>query len=460
MNSASRTNISSRQVKISRLGFHYFPDTVHYSEHDLQSWLPELQKLAASWITLLAPTERAIPEYFINALIDAEIEPILHFVMPINGRANDVSLRLLLRSYARWGVRYVVLGDRPNNRSSWTTNSWAQIKLVERFLDIFLPQANLALNEGLLPVFPPLEPGGDFWDTAFLRTALRSIKRRDFETLLERLVLGVYAFAVNRPVNWGSGGPARWPGARPYDTPPGVQDQLGFRIFDWYETISKEEIGSSLPILLLRAGSRPGDHQDLTLPQVDEVAHADKNLEIARLIANDSNVEASKDPIPDEVLACNFWLLSAAKTSEFVSHAWFQPDGEKLLVIDRLHKWLANFRDRAEARGSKEIKSVEKLRTKLERSVDVGGEVSSLIAHYLLLPLYSWGAAEWDLELIQPLIQEFHPTVGFSLSEACLASHVTVVGSEEVISEEALQMLREAGCTVDRLSTSGTLCAS
>ncbi|MGB2910252.1 MAG: hypothetical protein WBB55_06695, partial [Anaerolineales bacterium] len=147
MNSASRTNISSRQVKISRLGFHYFPDTVHYSEHDLQSWLPELQKLAASWITLLAPTERAIPEYFINALIDAEIEPILHFVMPINGRANDVSLRLLLRSYARWGVRYVVLGDRPNNRSSWTTNSWAQLKLVERFLDIFLPQANLALNE-------------------------------------------------------------------------------------------------------------------------------------------------------------------------------------------------------------------------------------------------------------------------------------------------------------------------
>ena len=460
MISASRMNIPPRQFKISRLGFHYFPDTVHYSEHDLQSWLPELQKLGASWITLLAPTERAIPEYFINSLIDAEIEPILHFVMPINGSANDESLRLLLRSYARWGVRYVVLGDRPNNRSSWTTNSWAQLKLVERFLDIFLPQAKFALNEGLLPVFPPLEPGGDFWDTAFLRTALCSIKRRGFETLLERLVLGAYAFTENRQVNWGSGGPARWPGARPYETPPGVQDQIGFRIFDWYETISKEEIGSSLPILLLRAGSRPGDHQDLTLPKVDEVLHADKNLEIARLIANDSNVDASYDPIPDEVLACNFWLLSAAKSSEFVSHAWFQPDGEKLLVIDRLQKWLANFRDREETWGFEETKSVKELRTKLERSIDEGGEDSGLIAHYLLLPLYSWGAAEWDLELIQPLIQEFHPTVGFSLSEACLASRVTVVGSEEVISEDALQMLREAGCTVDRMSNNGTFCAS
>ena len=440
MNSASPMNISSRKVKISRLGFHYFPDTVHYSEHDLQSWLPELQKLAASWITLLAPLERAIPEYFINALIDAEIEPILHFVMPINGRPNDESLRLLLRSYARWGVHYVVLGDRPNNRSSWTTNSWAQLKLVERFLDIFLPQANIAYNEGLLPVFPPLEPG--------------------FETLLERLVLGAYAFALNRPVNWGSGGPARWPGAKPYDTPPGVQDQLGFRIFDWYETISKDEIGRALPILLLRAGCRPGDHQDLTLPQVDEVIHADKNLEIARLISNDSNVDAPEDPIPDEVLACNFWLLSTDKTSEFVSQAWFQPDGEKLLVIDRLHKWLANFRDREEAWGIKVTKSAEELQMKLERSVDQGSQDSSLITHYLLLPLYSWGAAEWDLEFIQPLIQEFHPTVGFSLSEACLASHVTVVGSEEVISEEALQMLREAGCTVDRISNSGTFCAS
>ena len=460
MISASRMNISPRQFKISRLGFHYFPDTVHYSEHDLQSWLPELQKLGASWITLLAPTERAIPEYFINSLIDAEIEPILHFVKPINGRANDESLRLLLRSYARWGVRYVVLGDRPNNRSSWTTNSWAQLKLVERFLDIFLPQAKFALNEGLLPVFPPLEPGGDFWDTAFLRTALCSIKRRGFETLLERLVLGAYAFTENRQVNWGSGGPARWPGARPYETPPGVQDQIGFRIFDWYETISKEEIGCSLPILLLRAGSRPGDHKDLTLPKVDEVLHADKNLEIARLIANDSNVDASNDPIPDEVLACNFWLLSAAKSSEFASHAWFQPDGEKLLVIDRLQKWLANFRDREETWGFEETKSVEELRTKLERSIDEGGEDSGLIAHYLLLPLYSWGAAEWDLELIQPLIQEFHPTVGFSLSEACLASRVTVVGSEEVISEEVLQMLREAGCTVDRMSNNGTFCAS
>ncbi len=460
MNSASRMNISARQVKISRLGFHYFPDTVHYSEYDLQSWLPELQKLAASWITLLAPTERAIPEYFINALIDAEIEPILHFVMPINGRANDESLGLLLRSYARWGVRYVVLGDRPNNRLSWTTNSWAQAKLVERFLDIFLPQAKIALNEGLLPVFPPLEPGGDFWDTAFLRTALCSIKRRGYETLLEHLVLGAYAFTENRQVNWGSGGPARWPGARPYETPPGVQDQIGFRIFDWYETISMEEIGSSLPILLLRAGSRPGDHQDLTLPQVDEVLHADRNLEIARLIANDSNVDASNDPIPDEVLACNFWLLSAAKSSEFVSHAWFQPNGEKLLVIDRLQKWLANFRDREETWDLKETKSAEELGTKLKKSIDEGGVDSGLIAHYLLLPLYSWGAAEWDLELIQPLIQEFHPTVGFSLSEACLASHVTVVGSEEVVSEETLQMLREAGCTVDRMSNNGTFCAS
>ncbi len=53
------------------------------------------------------------------------------------------------------------------------------------------------------------------------------------------------------------------------------------------------------------------------------------------------------------------------------------------------------------------------------------------ITHYVLLPLYAWGAAEWDLQVIQPLLQEEHPTVGFSLTEARLADRVTVMGGRE-----------------------------
>ncbi len=85
---------------------------------------------------------------------------------------------------------------------------------------------------------------------------------------------------------------------------------------------------------------------------------------------------------------------------------------------------------------------------------------SHTISHYVLLPLYAWGAADWDLEVIQPLLQESHPTVGFSLTEARLASRVTVVGGDGAISAEALDMLRAAGCKVERVMDDGTLVAS
>jgi hypothetical protein len=85
---------------------------------------------------------------------------------------------------------------------------------------------------------------------------------------------------------------------------------------------------------------------------------------------------------------------------------------------------------------------------------------SHTISHYVLLPLYAWGAADWELDVIQPLLQETHPTVGFSLTEARLAARVTVVGGAGAISAEALDMLRASGCKVERVMDDGTLIAS
>jgi hypothetical protein len=82
------------------------------------------------------------------------------------------------------------------------------------------------------------------------------------------------------------------------------------------------------------------------------------------------------------------------------------------------------------------------------------------ITHYVLLPLYAWGVADWDLTAIQPLIQESHPTVGFSLAEARLATRVTIVGGEGVVTPEAMEMLRANGCQIDRVLDDGTLVAS
>ncbi|HJW91752.1 MAG TPA: hypothetical protein VJ436_14025, partial [Anaerolineales bacterium] len=243
----------------TRLGFHYFPDTAHYRESDLHAWLPELQALGASWLVLLSPSSRAIPEQFLTGLIEAGIEPILHFPFSQAAQPNPQELGVLFENYSRWGVHYVVLSDRPNNRFAWPAAAWSQHDLVERFIDRFLPTAEMALGAGLQPALPPLEPGGDYWDTAFLRAALQSLERRGKFSLLERLVLSAHASPGQQPLNWGSGGPERWPGARPYTTPPGSEDQRGFRIFDWYLAIAQAVLGKPCPILLLGVCSRPAD---------------------------------------------------------------------------------------------------------------------------------------------------------------------------------------------------------
>ena len=187
---------------ISRLGFHYFPDDSHYSEKDLDDWLPTLLRLSANWLVLPAAPERLIPEAFIKGLKGARIRPVVW----IKGHADDITAELLsptLASYGEWGVTEVVVFDRPNIRSSWSSSEWARTGLVERFVDRMLPILQLERASGMHPVFPPLEPGGDYWDTAFLETALQSILRRGHRSLVEDLHLAIYARTFGK----------RWSGA-------------------------------------------------------------------------------------------------------------------------------------------------------------------------------------------------------------------------------------------------------
>ena len=78
----------------------------------------------------------------------------------------------------------------------------------------------------------------------------------------------------------------------------------------------------------------------------------------------------------------------------------------------------------------------------------------------MLLPLYAWGAANWDLALIEPMLSASHPTIGFSLAEAQHAARVTVVGGEGAVSVDAIEMLRRSGCQVERILDDGTLIAT
>jgi hypothetical protein len=408
---------------MKRLGFHYFNDTQHYRQHDLQFWLPRLKSFKAKWLVLNTPTNRAIPEDFIRALIDSDIKPILHFHIHPNQIPDQDDLQLMFNTYKRWGVQYAVLFDQPNTHNVWRSPDWAQTDLVERFLDLYLPLANNCLNACLTPIFPPLRPGGDYWDTAFLRRALESLQRRGQHNLLEQLILGAYSDSSEKPIQWGAGGPERWPNARPYFTPQGVEDQRGFRIFDWYLAISRAVLSSPLPLFLFGIGY---------LPTVDKYVH--RNLTIARLLAGDF-IEGY-ETIPSEVIGGAFKSLT--DYSEDAEKDWFGQNGE----------------------ANQQAKAFQHLAKKFSEQNQSKHADPSIIRHYLLLPSFEWGISDFHLDIIRPIIKKYQPTVGFSLEEAKNAKRVTVVGGEEMFSETILNQLRATGITVNRIDEDGTNIAS
>jgi hypothetical protein len=433
-------------VRATRIGFHYFPDTLHYRETDLAQWLPELTAMGASWLVLKSPTDRAIPETFIHGLLEAGIEPLIDFDLSLVTPVALSDLALLFRAYARWGVHGILLYNRPNAFESWTQATWTRQDLVERFLDRFLPLAAAALEEGLTPILPALEPGGSYWDTSFLGAMLTSLVRRNPANLLDKLVLSAYAFNHNHDLNWGAGGAQKWNGARPYFTPSDQQDHLGFHIFDWYNEISLSILERTCPIILLGAGT-PADpfKQPMALYAPDE--HLRINLDIARLLESEIIPVPGKSadsllPIPANVIASNFWLLTADPASPQVSQAWHSFTAEYAGTLQAIKDWNCL------------------PHTKRQSNTTHKSDLCHPIDHYLLLPTYDWGIADWHLDVIRPFIKKHLPTIGFSLDEALLARQVTIIGNHQSFSDTEIEKLILAGCKIRRITGDGTSIAT
>lgn len=396
------------------VGFHYYPDGQHYAQDDLDRWLPILADHGARWLTLQGPHDRPIPESFLRGLLEAGVEPIVHIPCQL-GRIRSEDINPLLYSYSDWGVKHVVVYDRPNLQESWSQGQWSRSGLVERFLDAALPVLQAALSAGLQPTLPPLEPGGDYWDTAFLESALKGIARRGQRDLLSSLNIAAYAWTYGRPLDWGAGGPDAWPEARPYSTPEGSQDQRGLRIIDWYRSIAAKVAGEPLKALVLAGG--PTDESG-TAPAEDPGPRA---LAIeTELLSMDS------DRAPE---AFCFYMLSAEPAHEASAFAWYGPTGRPTSIA-------AAYRE-AKQQGP----SPKSTSPKLEKVFD----------HYLLLPpeeskaIPAWRRAS-------AFAVTHRPVVGFSADEAAHAEKVTIAGGHDLVSAATERALQAAGCQVQRLT--------
>jgi hypothetical protein len=384
-----------------KLGFHYYPDTDHYRESDLATWLPVLESAGASWLTLRGQAATSIPENFIRPLIAAKIEPIIHIIEPV-GSVRMAQVYTALKTYAEWDVRYVIFYDRPNLRSSWPTSTWTHEALVGHFIDTLIPVLEAQNEMGLTPIFPPLGPGGDYWDTAFIEKALSLIQERASAQVKEKLTLAIYMWSYGHALDWGQGGMAAWPEARPYSSPD-RQDQRGFQLNDWYQEIAEKAIGTRLPALVVAGGAGPT--KNYATPEAIQLG----NNEVARHLALHG--------IADDILNFCFYPLATAEGHADFQASWYvgSPDISK------------------SAKGIQSISATEKA-----------------IEHYVLLGLTNQtnGFQLWNA--IAPLAMSVRPTIGFSLEEAKRAARVSLVGDLNTLPAFIEQELLASGTAYER----------
>lgn len=441
-------------IQTGRLGFHYFPDTLHYTERDLQQWLPVLLDLGTSWLVIRSDTARAIPESFITTLKQSGINPFIQFDMPLGRMPATEEISPLISAYIRWGATHIQFYDRPNIRSSWSNGGWTQQDLVERFLDRFLPLANQVVEENAVPVMPALEPGGNYWDTAFLRAALQSIERRGQTAVLDKLALSAYAWTHRRPLDWGAGGPEYWPDTRPYFTPASSQDHIGFRIYQWYLRISEAVLQRPCPIFLMQAGLPA--HPDKVKPE--ELTSEEHTAVVKELYtwATGKELESAKNAeelpppdldLPTEVEGCSFWLLSASRNDPYRSQSWFHSGNPNLPIAQSI---TSSFPPPAAEEFVNPTISNEKVFKRIQHP----------ISHYILLANGQHGGWEKQLARMLPFINKNHPTVGFSVEEAALASRVTIIGKSPFITADIIARLTKSGCNVEQIDENGTVLAS
>ncbi|MGB9594415.1 MAG: hypothetical protein ACPL7R_09815, partial [Anaerolineae bacterium] len=181
------------------IGVHWFPDTQHYDRAWLKRFGPVLKTLGASWLTVMSGISDPVPEHFLEGLRDRAIEPIVHLWTPFIASVPEADLIKTARRLAQAGVRYVFIYDRPNQMGQWA--KWPGDSAADAFMDIALPALEiLAREEALVPLFAPLEPGGDYHDLRFLDRCLEILAAKASANLKDKLAIAIHNFTGNAPL--------------------------------------------------------------------------------------------------------------------------------------------------------------------------------------------------------------------------------------------------------------------
>jgi len=423
-------------VENSKLGLQYFSDNLHYHQSEAEYWLNEFKDLGVNWLVLDNSDLIAIPESFLTALLELNITPILRFNFPYPLQKPPHEFQLLLSFYQKIGIRYTVFFDQPNSQKFWSEKEWFHGDIVERFIDLFLPYAKIAIANGMQPVFPPLVVAEEYWDTAFLRLSLESLLRRQEDEVIAKLVLSAYAHTgdLSRPLNWGAGGPHRFPASRPFFRPENSQDQKGIHNDDWYQAIAQAVIGQPLPLILFEASP------SITLSQLADLNIFDKRrlTIVQNLLPFQSQTPAfSNDeeilPLSTHTICFIFSQLVEQLFSQTNYLAWYDLYRHPKPFTNQVKSWVRSANFSSHLHGT----------AKDNR-------------HVLLLPPLPKAQLNQELAQIQPYLLQKQPKIVFSIAEALQAERVTLLSHLDFFSAEELNRLENQHCEIELISQSGT----
>jgi len=420
----------------NRTGFHYFPDTLHFGDTDIQRWIPILKRLQANWLVVLSSTRRAIPEAFIQAISSEGINLVIDFALTPGDGTVFTEIEPLIHAYGKWGGKYILLDHAPNQKVSWGTREWGNPYLIEIFCERFMKFAEISLDSGILPVFPPLHPGGDYWDVAFLKNCSSYLSGHASSRVINNLSFCAYGWDFGKPLDWGAGGPSSWPQAKAYRPDGNSENQLGFRAYEWHAAAVESVFSRKFPYHLLQIGMpkniNNSVHDRFTpdLPKQDAVMR----------LLNRENVYDPQEPdkllshIPDDVLSGNFYLLASSNPLD-LSFQWFSAEGEALSPAQAFSVRRKMVSQPPHAHPSDPAREKHKFQ----------------FNRYILISEELRVEAPDILELMQPYLDRYKPMVGYSIHEAAQSAIVVYLTPERESDEEFLRKFLATGNLVKQI---------
>ena len=407
-----------------QLGFHYYNDMDHYDEASLDYWLPKLQAAGTRWLVLSIIEKAEIPENFLKRVTTAGIEPIICLQFSITNPPLMDIFRERMAYYRKNGVHLVQFFNYPNMKNSWTPDEWKKQKLVERFVELFSRYAETCIEQKIIPIFPLLQPGGDYWDISFLKESLHVLQQKNNESLLSNLIFSADAGFQEHPLDWGKGGPEAHQPVIAYQN--GQTDHRGFHIFEWYQAILHQVMKKNVPMILFQTGrwSTSTGPFDLSPKQAKQ-----QLLRILAILQEQaSKVLPQENPaIPPYIISCNLYKLP----TEFLTSLKKEHETKKFRNVIQLHE-----------NASKTNRILE---STVSASKSVSSEIGSVICSiFAAITPYLCGAGKQFLILVvENFIKIVRSLIAIFLRGESYSSYFLIPDAESLLTEGQREIIRQ-----------------